>query len=140
MCKEVQVGQEQLGARVVKKSAKHAGSKSDFKSFFLIDGKLMSRLRHLITPDVIVYEGGSGSEKTSVERKEAAVSGGGARQWRQPTHLGHHCHLHVAHRECCLKGQEQYQKPNLKLVFRSKINFRSGCLIQMSKRVILPRS
>ena len=34
MCKEVQVGQEQLGARVVKKSAKHAGSTSDFKSFF----------------------------------------------------------------------------------------------------------
>ena len=70
----------------------------------------------MITPDVIVNEGGPGAEKPSVEGEEAAVSGGGTRQRRQPSHLGHHHHSgHVAcgdyHRECCEKGQEQY--PNL---------------------------
>ena len=103
MCKEVQVG-----AGVVKKSGgvQSMRGPSDFKSFFLIDGKLISRLL-VITPDVIVNEGGPGAEKSSIERKEAAVSGWGARQRRQPTHLGHH-HHHHHHSECCERGQEQY--------------------------------
>ena len=114
MCKEVQVG-----AGVVKKSGgvQSMRGPSDFKSFFLIDGKLISRLL-VITPDVIVNKGGPGAEKSSVQGKEAPVAGGGACQRGQPAHLAshhHHAHCQVAcgnyHRECCEKGQEQY--PNL---------------------------
>ena len=72
----------------------------------------------MITPDVIVNEGGPGAEKSSVQGKEAPVAGGGACQRGQPAHLAshhHHAHSQIAcgnyHREWCEKGQEQY--PNL---------------------------
>ena len=108
---------EQVGAGVVmfKKSGwlqsmQQVGLKKAFSDRWKVD----QQAQRVITPDVIVNEGGSGTEKSSVEGKEASVAGGGACQRGQPAHLGHHHHDHCQvargndHREWCEKGQEQY--------------------------------
>ena len=76
-------GQAQVGAGVVKSWSRRVQSMRGpiviFKSFFSDRWKVDQYKQAdagLITPDVIVNEGWSGAEKSSVERKKSSVAGG----------------------------------------------------------------
>ena len=77
------MGEMQVRSRLVQggdgqeesRGAKHAGPSDGLKAFS-DRWKVDQQAQRVITPDVIVNEGGPGAEKSSVEGKEAAVARG----------------------------------------------------------------